>query len=125
MKKLFFLLFITQFCFSQIEKGTYIGKHISHEELVNGYYEVNEEDSGWVEVEFFFESDYYTYDFGDQLYKIWYEYDEEDEDGNDRYIEEGGELLVIDYENQEIIRYSDVKNGYYQYRVVISKIEKE
>ena len=129
MKRLFFsLLIISSFCFSQVEEGYYLCKYYETFEAEDGVYELAEE--GWVDVTFYFASDYFTVQFeGDEEMKIWYDYfGEEEIEGSmcDMYeTEEGHGELAIDYDNQTFKYYSEYDGNIYLYLEQFSKIEKQ
>ncbi|OUV52772.1 MAG: hypothetical protein CBC73_05145 [Flavobacteriales bacterium TMED113] len=119
------IFLLGSFSFSQVEQGTYLCKYYKAYDAEDGVYNLSE--SEWVDVTFYFSSDFFTVEFeGEEEIKIWYEYmGEEEIEGSvcDIYeTEEGGEL-AIDYDNQIFSYYSDYDGSTYLSLEEFSKIE--
>ena len=57
--------------------------------------------------------------------KVWWEYYDSNEYGDDIYVNEYGTQILVDYENQSITFYNDWNDRYEKYESIltISKIE--
>ena len=130
MKKTFIFLIFSQFCFSQIDSGSYTSKYISHYKLADNDYVENVSDSGWLDCDFYFDprNEYFEVQCeGDEPFKEWFQYIGEDEIGGvmcDVYETREGNELIIDYDNNEISYYFNPIDGYFDGLMVFSKIEK-
>ena len=132
MKKVFTLLaasMIVSSLFAQIEPGQmihakYIDKYTL--DLYTGDYE--ETISEWYSSYFLFENDFYVFMVDgqeDDPQKVWWEFYDSNEYGDDIYINEYGTQILVDYENQSITFYNDWNERYelYESTLTISKIE--
>ena len=137
MKKLFFLILVLafEFSFAQIEGGDYTGKFIEHYDysVSRDTYLPTDEDSGWLDMEFFFDpyGEYYSVSVdGGDFTKFWYEYKgKKTFDGSkcDEYHIEDGRMLLIDYDSNELLFFydEDSRTNIYQSLTIVSKIEKD
>ena len=133
MKKLFLLIFISHLSFAQIDGGDYTSKYIEHYEYnyAKDTYLPTNENSGWLDIDWFFDpyGEYYTMFAEGENVRYWYEYEGQREfDGVncDAYNIEDGRLLLVDYDNNQLIFFGDLdKNNIYQSMSLVSKIEKD
>ena len=130
MKKYILLLIVPFLSFTQIDQGDYTSKYIEHYDYnySQDTYLPTGEDSGWLDINWYFTEDYYSmFAEGDSV-KFWYEYAGEiDFDGVrcDAYNIEDGRMLLVDYDNQRLLFFTDLdENDIYQTMTMVTKIEK-
>lgn len=132
MKKIYTLLaaiMITSSLFAQIEPGQMIhAKYIDKYTLDLYTAEYEETISEWYSSYFLFENDFYVFMVDGQEedpQKVWWEYYDSNEYGDDIYVNEYGTQILVDYENQSITFYNDWNDRYEKYESIltISKIE--
>ena len=90
--------------------------------------EYEETISEWYSSYFLFENDFYVFLVDGQEedpQKVWWEYYDSNEYGDDIYVNEYGTQILVDYENQSITFYNDWNDRYEKYESIltISKIE--
>ncbi|MGB1051392.1 MAG: hypothetical protein ACPGYF_05470 [Chitinophagales bacterium] len=132
MKKIYTLLaaiMITSSLFAQIEPGQMIHAKYIHKYTLDLYTaEYEETISEWYSSYFLFENDFYVFMVDGQEedpQKVWWEYYDSNEYGDDIYVNEYGTQILVDYENQSITFYNDWNDRYEKYESIltISKIE--
>ena len=110
MKKILFVLalLISTLSFSQVEEGTIISRYMEVYKY-NTYTDKFEKSSGdWINTMIDFNKDYYMIIFeGGEPSKVYWEFSERDEDGQDIYYTETERKFIINYDEQEIRFYSD------------------
>jgi len=130
MNKILIFFFFSFFSFSQIESGNYTSKYIEHYDYnySQDTYLLTGEDGGWLNINWYFTEEYYSMFAEGDNFKYWYEYEgTRDFDGSicDAYNIEDGRLLLVDYDNNQLIFFTDLdKNNIYQTMSIASKIEK-
>ncbi|MBA99743.1 MAG: hypothetical protein CMN34_02330 [Saprospirales bacterium] len=132
MKKVFTLLatiiIVSSLC-AQIEPGQMVHAKYVNKYTLNMYSgEYEETISEWYSSYFLFEDDFYVFMVDgqeDDPTKVWWEYYNSNEYGDDIYVNEYGTQILIDYENQSVTFYNDWNEGYEMYESIltISKIE--
>ena len=131
MKKLIILLIVPVLSFGQIDVGNYASKYIEHYDYnySQDTYLPTEEDGGWLDINWSFTEDYYSMFTEGESLKYWYEYEGTiDFDGVscDSYSIEDGRTLLVDYDNQRLLFFTDLDdNNIYQTMSIVSKIEKK
>ena len=132
MKKAFTVLvatIIVSSLFAQIESGQMV-----HAKFINKYTldmysgEYEESISEWYSTYFLFENDFYVFMLDgqeDDATKVWWEYYDSNEYGDDIYVNEYGTQILVDYKNQSITFYNDWNDRFEKYESIltISKIE--
>jgi len=129
MKKILFVLalLISTLSFSQVDDGTIISRYMEVYKY-NTYTDKFEKSSGdWINTMIDFNKDYYMIIFeGGEPSKVYWEFSERDEDGQDIYYTETERKFIINYDEQEIRFYSDYSESedIYTQIIVLSKISK-
>ena len=132
MKKAFTVLvatIIVSSLLAQIESGQMV-----HAKFINKYTldmysgEYEESISEWYSTYFLFENDFYVFMLDgqeDDPTKVWWEYYDSNEYGDDIYVNEYGTQILVDYKNQSITFYNDWNDRFEKYESIltISKIE--
>ena len=130
MKKILIILgiFISTLSFSQVENQTIISRYMELYEYnsYSGEFDIVEE--SWVETVMEFHDDYYivSIDGGDPS-RVYWEFVESDEDGDDIYSTEDGFQFIFNYDDQEIYFSSEYDEDIELYTeiIVLSKISRE
>ena len=122
-----FAFLISIFPFSQVDDGTIVSRYMELYKY-NTYTDKFEKSSeDWVNTMIDFQKDYYRIIIEDgEVSKVYWEFSERDEDGQDIYYTETEQKFIINYDEQEIRFYSDY-NEYeeiYTQIIILSKISK-
>jgi hypothetical protein len=122
-----FAFLISTFSFSQVDDGTIVSRYMELYKY-NTYTDKFEKSSeDWVNTMIDFQKDYYRIIIEDgEVSKVYWEFSERDEDGQDIYYTETEQKFIINYDEQEIRFYSDY-NEYeeiYTQIIILSKISK-
>ena len=122
-----FAFLISTFSFSQVDDGTIVSRYMELYKF-NTYTDKFEKSSeDWVNTMIDFHKDYYRIIIEDgEVSKVYWEFSERDEDGQDIYFTETKQKFIINYDEQEIRFYSDY-NEYeeiYTQIIILSKISK-
>ena len=130
MKRVLFVfgLFVSTFAFSQVEEGTLMTRYSTLYEYNTYTDEFEKVSEGWITSYLTCNNDYYflKIEDGDEG-KVFWQYYEENEYGNDVYYTEDNRKVVFDYEDQRIIFYyefNELEELYTKY-LVLSKISKQ
>lgn len=126
MRLLIFLLFIvSNYSFAQVKYGEQITSKFFEKKVWNSNSDTYEfETNGWYTMSILPQEDYYLVSFnGEEASKVWWEYSKQNEYGNDVYFIENGNKIIFDYDDQEIILFSDSDGSRYQTLVIFSKLE--
>tara|TARA_B100000902_G_scaffold396832_1_gene458891 strand:+ start:2182 stop:2577 length:396 start_codon:yes stop_codon:yes gene_type:complete len=122
LMSLFFIL-----SFAQVENATFLTRYSTFYEY-NTYtdkFELTNE--AWMETYLTASSDYYNFKIEDgEWTKVYWEYYEKNEYGNDVYYTRDERKVVFDYENQRIIfyyEYSEYEKLYTKY-IILDKLSK-
>jgi hypothetical protein len=119
------LFLVSNYSFAQVKYGERITSKFFEKKVWNSFEETYEfETNGWYTMSILPQEDYYMVSFnGEESSKVWWEYSKQNEYGNDVYFIENGNKIIFDYDDQEIILYSDSDGSRYKTLVVFSKLE--
>ena len=119
------LFLVSNYSFAQVKYGERITSKFFEKKVWNSFEETYEfETNGWYTMSILPQEDYYMVSFnGEESSKVWWEYSKQNESGNDVYFIENGNKIIFDYDDQEIILYSDSDGSRYKTLVVFSKLE--
>lgn len=111
---------------AQIESGTLIHAQKLTSYVYNAYTNDYEEiEDMWASSYFYFEDDFYQVTLDGEQKEVYWDYEFSDDYGNDYYSTEDGNIVYIDYEEQEIqfgFGYN-IELDLYERLLVISAIE--
>ena len=131
MKNLLIILgiFISTLSFSQVEQSTYSSRYVTFYEYNTYSDKFEETNSGWLGSLMLCERDYYIFkvEGKEASDRIYWEYEEENEYGNDVYFTKDNRKIIFDYDDQTITFFSNY-NSYekvYINCMILSKISKE
>jgi hypothetical protein len=114
------LFLVSNYSFAQVKYGERITSKFFEKKVWNSFEETYEfETNGWYTMSILPQEDYYMVSFnGEESSKVWWEYSKQNEYGNDVYFIENGNKIIFDYDDQEIILYSDSDGSRYKTLVV-------
>ena len=122
-------MFISTLSFSQIENATYSSRYVTFYEYNTYLNKFEKTNNAWMDALMLCERNYYVFKVEDREAsdRIYWEYDEENEYGNDVYFTKDNRKIIFDYENQTITFFSDYNSyeGTYIKCMILSKISKE
>jgi len=130
MKKILIILgvFISTLSFSQVESQTIVSRYMEFYEYNSYSKELEKINSEWIETVMEFHDDYYyiSFDGGDRS-KVYWEFIERDEDGDDIYSTQNECKFIFNYNDQEIYFSSEYDEDIELYTeiIVLSKISEK
>ena len=130
MKKILIVLgiFISTLSFSQVQNQTIISRYMEIYEYNSYSNDFEKKDGQWTESVMEFHEDYYDISIdGSDFARVYWEFEERDEDLGDIYYTQDELKFIFNYDEQKIYFYSEYDEDIELYTeiIILSKISKE